>query len=147
MQNYLFLAVFLRVGELTRFSKAKMPFFVLSSFLFCFSSYSQTVSDRIKVNQLGYYTNAPKIAVITGSTDAQTFYVTSTNIRDTLFTGKLSEEKQSTNSSTKTKIADFSSLQKKGTFVVFVPGIGHSYVFEIGDNVNHAAAVAGLKGY
>ncbi|WP_018611300.1 glycoside hydrolase family 9 protein [Segetibacter koreensis] len=108
---------------------------------------AQNVTDRIKVNQLGYYSNAPKIAVVTGSTDAQTFYITSTNLRDTLFTGRLSEEKQSANSSTKTKIADFSSLQKKGIFVVLIPGVGHSYVFDIANNVNQIAAVAGLKGY
>ncbi|MEJ7682862.1 MAG: cellulase N-terminal Ig-like domain-containing protein [Segetibacter sp.] len=78
----------------------------------------------------------PKIAIVTGSTDAQTFYITSTNIRDTLFSGKLSEEKQSLNSSTKTRIADFSSLQTSGTFFVLIPGVGHSYVFDIGNSVN-----------
>jgi len=136
MQNNVIPSVFLRVC---------VP--LLISFLFSVDSYSQTVTDRIKVNQLGYYTSAPKISVVTGSTDAQTFYVTSTNIRDTLFTGKLSEEKQSANSTTKTKIADFSSLQKKGSFFVLIPGVGHSYVFDIGSNANRAAAVAALKGY
>lgn len=136
MQNNVIPSVFLRVC---------VP--LLISFLFSVDSYSQTVTDRIKVNQLGYYTSAPKISVVTGSTDAQTFYVTSTNIRDTLFTGKLSEEKQSANSTTKTKIADFSSLQKKGSFFVLIPGVGHSYVFNIGSNANRAAAVAALKGY
>ena len=121
-----------------------MPLFFLFFFV---TSYSQTVSDRIKVNQLGYYTSAPKIAVVTAGTDVQTFYITSTNVRDTLFTGKLSEEKQSANSSTKTKIADFSAFHKKGTFFVLIPGVGHSYVFEIGNNANHVAAVAALKGY
>ena len=110
-------------------------------------AFSQNVTDRIKLNQLGFYTNAPKIAVITGHTDAQIFYVTSTNIRDTFFAGKLSEERQSHNSSTKTKIADFSPLKTKGSFFVLVPGMGHSYVFNIGNQVNSEAAVAGLKGY
>jgi endoglucanase len=108
---------------------------------------AQTITDRIKINQLGYYTKAPKIAIVTGTTDAQTFYITSTNIKDTLFTGKLSNEKQSANSSTKTKVTDFSSLQTNGTFFVLIPGIGHSYVFDIADNVNRAAAVASIKGY
>ncbi len=110
-------------------------------------SSAQNVTGRIKINQLGYYTSAPKIAIVTGTTDAHTFFITSTNIKDTLFTGTLSEEKQSVNSSTKTKVADFSALKKKGTFVVFVPGVGLSYVFEIGDKINYPAAVAGLKGF
>ncbi len=146
MRNYIFLSVYLCAYLSLWFKKKKLSLLFMT-LLLSIISYSQTVSDRIKVNQLGYYTNAPKIAIVTGSTDAQTFYITSTNIRDTLFTGKLSEEKQSANSSTKTRVADFSSLQTNGTFFVLIPGVGHSYVFDIGNSVNHQAAVAGLKGY
>ncbi|GEO08552.1 endoglucanase [Segetibacter aerophilus] len=99
------------------------------------------------MNQLGFYTNAPKVAVITRETNSQRFFITNTNLKDTLFRGNLGIEMQSKNSSTKTKIADFSSFHTPGTYVVFVPGIGHSYVFEVRQNVNHSAAVAGLKGY
>jgi endoglucanase len=109
--------------------------------------YSQNVTASIKLNQLGFYPNAPKTAVVTGSITATTFYITSTNLRDTLFTGTLSEEKQSAYSSTKTRIANFTSLTKKGSFVVLVPGVGHSYVFEISDDANRVAAVTTLKGY
>ena len=108
---------------------------------------SQTISNRIKINQLGYYPLAPKIAIVTGSTNSETFYITSTNIRDTFFSGKLSAEMTSNNSSTKTRIADFSSFQKPGSFIVFVPGVGHSYVFKVDGKVNKEAAVAGLKGF
>src|SRR5205823_3440085 len=34
-----------------------------------------------------------------------------------------------------------------GSFVVLLPDIGHSYVFEIADDVHHNTAVAVLKGY
>ncbi|MBC7745018.1 MAG: glycoside hydrolase family 9 protein, partial [Flavobacterium sp.] len=70
-----------------------------------------------------------------------------TNLRDTFFTGKLTAEMKSANSSTTTKIADFSPFQKPGTFVVIIPGVGHSYVFKINSKVNAEAAVAGLKGF
>src|SRR4051812_32510149 len=74
-------------------------------------SFSQpvVVTDRIKLNQLGYYPFAPKVAVLTGASEAKMFFITSTNTRDTLFKGTLSNENQSRNSSTKTRIADFSS--------------------------------------
>ena len=102
---------------------------------------------RIKLNQLGFYPNGPKMAVVTGETTATSFYITSTNIRDTVFTGTLSAEKQSTYSSTKTKTADFTPLHQQGSFVVFIPGVGHSYPFQINNDANREAAVATLKGY
>lgn len=147
MQSNIVLFVRLRAFVFFRFKKTIKSGILLILLSFSVISHSQTVSDRIKINQLGYYTHAPKIAIVTGSTDATVFYVTSTNIKDTLFTGKPGEEKQSANSSTKTKVADFSSFQTKGTFFILIPGIGHSYVFDIADNVNRAAAVAGIKGY
>ncbi len=108
---------------------------------------AQQVTERIKLNQSGFYPAGTKIAVITGGTNAASFYITSTNLSDTLFKGKLSEEKASKNSTTVTKIADFSTLKKTGSYVVLVPDIGHSYVFQIDNNVHHNVAVASLKGY
>lgn len=110
-------------------------------------SFSQTVTDRIKLNQVGFYRNAPKVAVVTGEFSGNDFYIATTNLRDTLFKGKLSEEKQSAYSSTKTRIAVFSSFAGKGSFVVAIPGVGTSYVFEINDSVNKNVGRAVLKGY
>lgn len=122
-------------------------FIVLLFLFFPCSSFSQKLSLRIKLNQSGFYPNAPKIAVLTGSDSSTDFYITSTNLRDTVFTGKLSEEKQSDYSSTKTRIANFSSLTAKGSFVVCIPGVGNSYVFEISNYANRNAAIATLKGF
>lgn len=105
------------------------------------------VTDRIKLNQEGFYPNAPKIAVVTGAVDAQSFYITSTNLRDTVFTGTLSAQKQSAYSSTVTRIADFSPVKKNGSFVVCVPRVGNSYVFAISKNVNRNVGRATLKGF
>jgi endoglucanase len=110
-------------------------------------TFSQGVSAEIRLNQLGFYTNAPKIAILVSDSSVNKFYITSTNLRDTVFAGSLSEEKQSKYSSLKTRIADFSSVTAKGSFFVVVPGIGHSYVFEINDNVNREPAISTLKGY
>ncbi len=112
-------------------------------------SVSQTVTARIKLNQIGFYPNAPKKAVVTDSVSvaASRFFITSTNLRDTFFSGALSEQKQSAYSKTKTRIADFTSFNRAGSFVVFVPGVGHSYVFQISNNANKQAAVSTLKGY
>ncbi|HEY8689960.1 MAG TPA: glycoside hydrolase family 9 protein [Chitinophagaceae bacterium] len=115
--------------------------------VFSNSIFSQFVTTQIKLNQSGFYPNAPKVTVVTGNVSADKFYITSTNLRDTFFTGTLSSEKQSAYSSTKTKIADFSSLTTRGSFVVLVPDVGHSYIFQINNNVNRNAAIAVLKGF
>jgi endoglucanase len=109
--------------------------------------FAQQLTADIRLNQLGFYPNAPKIAVVVNDSSSNNFYITSTNLRDTFFTGRLTDEKRSAYSSLKTRIADFSSFSGKGSFFVCVPGMGHSYVFEIDDHVNSPAAISTLKGY
>lgn len=108
---------------------------------------SQKVSERIMVNQVGYYPGAPKIAVVTGHINANNFYITTTNLRDTLYTGNLSEEKKSSYSSTVTHIANFSSFKTKGSYVVVIPDVGNSYVFQVNTHLHREVAIAALKGF
>lgn len=109
--------------------------------------FSQKLTEKICLNQSGFYPNAPKIAIFTGTTAADKFYITSTNLRDTFFSGVLGVQKQSAYSSLKTKTANFSSFRKPGTYVLVLNGIGHSYVFAIGNDVNKNAAIAVLKAF
>ncbi|TDH28541.1 cellulase [Segetibacter sp. 3557_3] len=109
--------------------------------------FSQTVTSRISLNQLGFYNFSPKTAVVTGPVNAVNFYITSTNLRDTLYTGTLGPEVKSAYSNTITKQAVFSTFTRSGSYVVVVPGVGHSYVFEIGNGVNSLAAISTIKGY
>ena len=118
--------------------------------ILCFSSLfssAQSLNQAIKLNQVGFYPQAPKLAVVTGSTPESAFFITTTNLRDTVFRGSLGALRKSNNSSTETRTADFSSLTKPGTYVVLVPRLGHSYVFVIGDQVNEAVGIASLKAY
>lgn len=105
------------------------------------------VTDRIKLNQEGFYPGGPKTAIVTGDVTSDKFYIASTNLRDTVFSGTLSALMQSANSSTKTRVAVFSPVSQNGSFVVCVPGVGNSYVFEIGNNVINTVAKATLKGF
>lgn len=115
--------------------------------LYCPVLVAQRDSSAIVLNQLGFYPHAPKIAVVSGKTEATDFYILSAAQKDTVFLGSLSEQKKSSNSSLVTKIADLSYFDKKGSYFIGVPGIPDSYPFKIKDNVNHPAAVAALKGY
>ncbi|MEO8413017.1 MAG: glycoside hydrolase family 9 protein [Ginsengibacter sp.] len=139
-------------GQNRRCKNKANRFYFISRVLLLFlisptCSFSQKLSVRIRLNQSGFYPNGPKMAVLTGSDSSTDFYITSTNLGDTVFNGKLSDEKQSAYSSTKTRIANFSSLADTGSFVVCIPGVGHSYVFGINNNANRNVAVAALKGF
>jgi len=89
---------------------------------------TRLTAQSIRINQLGYYPHAPKIAVVTfspGSVDAATtdqpFYLLSPHGHDTaytgpagppdtVYTGRLGPLQHSTNSSITTRIADFSAI-------------------------------------
>ncbi len=124
--------------------KSRLLFFSL--FLYV-TSIAQKYSDKISLDQLGYYPKASKIAVVTDSVSTSEFFIVTADLKDTVYKGLLSETKQSNNSSLKTRIADFSKFQKKGSYAIAIPGLGNSYFFSIANNIHHAVAVASLKGF
>lgn len=119
---------------------------ILLTFAF-YKSNAQSLSGNIRLDQLGFYPNANKIAIVVGETATDDFFITTTDHKDTVYSGKLSEEFHSKNSSLVTHVADFSTLKKQGSFVVDVPGVGYSYQFKIANNVHYVVGVASLKGF
>lgn len=107
---------------------------------------AQQTIHPIRINQEGYYVQAPKVAAVVGNMPATDFYIVGSR-HDTVYTGKLSATKQSANSSLHTKLADFSTFRRKGNFRLLIPGIEPSYVFRVADHAHYAAAVALLKGF
>ncbi len=100
----------------------------------------------IRVNQIGYYPNAPKVATVIGA-PAETFSVLNTANGDTVFRGDLSAGKNWLYSDEMVKLADFSAFTDEGTFVLSVPGLGDSHPFDIKPFVHQAVAAASLKAY
>lgn len=123
------------------------PLMIGGTLVFTTVSCAQNNPESIRLNQVGFYTSGPKVAIVTGDVTATIFYVTSTNLRDTFYTGTLGPARQSKYSVTITRLADFSPLRKVGSFVVLVPGVGHSYGFRVADGVYNEAAIATLKGF
>ncbi len=125
----------------------------MKSFLFLLLStftvfaQAQQINESIYLNQIGFYPKANKVAVVAASVSDLNFYVTSTNLRDTFFRGQLTDTIKSLHSTTTTRIADFSAVTRKGSYVVLIPGIGHSSVFKIDDNVFSSVGEATLKGF
>ena len=116
--------------------------------------FAQSSQEIIKINQSGYYPAAPKLAVVASdySNDEYAgsnfgFYVLKLNSTDTVYKNSLGPVQQSTNSSIKTRLADFSAFRQPGKYVLFIPGIGTSYPFEIKVNIHEPGAKSVLKGF
>lgn len=133
----------------------KLLFFFLPFMLLAVTTKAQSSQALIKINQSGYYPKAPKIAVFTsdyrdneyGDKNFMGFFILKVNSGDTVYKNRLGEIRQSANSTLKTRIADFSEFQQKGEYVIYIPGVGTSYPFEIKEEANKEAAVASLKGF
>jgi endoglucanase len=125
----------------------KQGIFLLYNLLLVASLQAQQPVSAIRIDQEGYYVKAPKLAAVVGNIPARNFYIVGASLKDTLYRGVLSEQKQSSNSSLQTKLADFSAFQQKGNFRLLVPGLEPSYVFRIADQVHQATAIALIKGF
>jgi endoglucanase len=113
-----------------------------------FATAQKNNEQSIRLNQLGFYPHAPKIAIVITKDSADAgFSVVSVNNNKVVYSGKLSTLQQSANSSLKTRTADFSKLKTPGKYFIAIKGLANSYPFTIANKVNHAAAVASLKGY
>ena len=101
----------------------------------------------IQVNQLGFYPQSEKLAVVTGENNAEYFYVVSVKTKDTVYRAKLSAPKKSSWSSTITRIADFTALKTIGNYFITIPAVENSYSFHIGKDVYADLGKAVLKGF
>jgi endoglucanase len=122
---------------------AALTMLLMSSIL---SVTAQSLLEAIRLNQLGFYPNAPKMAILVGEA-AGPFEVTTPDFKKVVFAGTLSRPRTNAISGKTTYTADFSALKTPGVFVVRIPGVGHSYPFHIGADVHRDAAIGSLKGF
>jgi len=112
---------------------------------FCLNA--QVGGASIVLNQIGFYPEAPKLAVVILPVSSDSFFVISRPAGDTAFSGKLGVAVASKNSNLLVRLADFSGLNKEGAYNILVPGLPHSLPFVIGRGVEGPVAAAALKGY
>ena len=86
---------------------------------------------NIRLNQIGFHTSAPKVAVVP-NVPAMQFNVVSDSDSSLVYTGDLSAADVWTPSSESLKLADFSSVTTSGTYHIEVAGVSDSHSFEIG---------------
>jgi endoglucanase len=120
---------------------------LLTTILCSTSARSQAKQPAIRLNQVGFYPNAPKIAILPATSIPGKFYILSASAKDTVFSGTIGKATPSRNSSLVVSAADFSGLTTPGNYVVAAQGAIFSDPFSIGQNVMHEVAVAVLKGF
>lgn len=124
----------------------RVPLAVLLVPVFLFSGLVRA-QEVVVLNQLGFYVQASKLAVVILPAAADSFYIVSHPAGDTAFSGRLGQPVRSANSSLSTRLADFSGLNKEGSYILVVPGLTHSQPFSVGKRVMGPVAAAALKGY
>ena len=97
------------------------------------SSGDQSTRLAIKVDQVGYPLNGPKVALV--SSPATTFEIRRSSDGGVVFHGKLAPPQADSNTGDQVQAADFSALRQTGSFYLEVPGVGRSWDFTVGNNV------------
>ena len=113
-----------------------LPSVLLAGFLLCPAALvygSESAQLAIKVDQVGYPLNGPKVALI--SSPATTFEIRRSNDGGVVFQGKLGSAVADPNTGDQVQAADFSALRRAGSFYLEVPGVGRSWNFTVGKNV------------
>jgi len=110
------------------------------------STQAQRLTEAIHLNQVGFYPESPKIAVVTEG-EPDVFYILKPDFSDTLFTGQLSSIREALNSGERVRIADFTRMTEPGTYILWITKLGYSYPFTIKPNVYEDVAKASLKGF
>ena len=102
--------------------------------------------EPIKVNQLGFYPHAEKIAIIPGLISG-TFEIVNIATDEVVCTAKVGTPKFWKFSDETVVVADFSEFTMPGTYVAKHPETGRSYPFEIKEYVHSNLSRAALKAY
>ncbi|HZX57494.1 MAG TPA: glycoside hydrolase family 9 protein [Mucilaginibacter sp.] len=100
---------------------------------------------KIRLNQVGFYPNAHKIAIVL--TDKEAYFSLLSLNKKKVFSGHLIKSLQPDFAGNYTYTADFSKFNKTGTYVLTIPGIGNSYPFTISNSVHRQVADASIKAY
>jgi endoglucanase len=112
----------------------KLAYFLsLLIFLLALACGRKNDSASIKLDQVGYPIDAPKIALV--SAPARTFQVKRAGDNVVMLEGKLSARATDGNSGDQVQVADFSSLRSSGTYYLEAPGVGRSWTFSIAPEV------------
>lgn len=101
--------------------------------------------ERIRLNQVGFYPESSKVAVVEG-TAALNFVVKDASGK-VVFKGKLGDMWKNQWSGKQTRTADFTQLKGTGNYQLVLEDGSTSYPFKIGKAVHQKLAIGALKGF
>lgn len=115
----------------------------------CFAQYSDVskvgLEKIIATNQIGFYPNGPKIAVITVVNKG--YFQVVNSAHKVIFTGKLVLSPHADLGNSLTWIADFSAVNVPGNYQLYIPGTKYQQGFHIGQSIYKPVASASIKAY
>ena len=117
----------------------------IAGFTLSIASTTFAADAGIHVDQVGYLTKHNKVAMVT-LRNAKTFQIVDVNTDKVVYEGELSKARHDAMSDEDVQIADFTALNKPGTYKLKVNGFT-SYDFTIGDNVYAVETVQNLRSY
>jgi endoglucanase len=106
---------------------------------------AETTKLAIKVDQVGYPTEGPKVALVT--VPATVFQVRRASNNKVVFRGKLGPVETDPNSGDQVQAATFTRFHTSGSYYVSVPGVGRSWNFDIGANVFEYTYYLAMRGF
>lgn len=110
------------------------------------SAAASAQSDAIRLNQIGFYPDGPKVAVAVGAA-AGTFTVHAPGDPEPVLVRALGPAETWAPSGETVRLADFSDLDVQGEYVVTVDGLGTSHPFLVSDRVHQEVARGALKAF
>jgi endoglucanase len=102
---------------------------------------------EIRLDQIGYLTNSPKLAMVASKTSANEFIVRNAADGSVVFRGKLLPAVDDPDSGDCVQAADFTRLTATGRYYVEVDGVGRSWEFAIGPAVYSRAWYLAMRSY
>jgi len=106
-----------------------------------------TALTDIRVDQVGYTSSAPKVAMVVNVGATGAFSVVRASDGTSVSTGTLGPPKRDADSGDLVRVADFSGLTADGTYYLDVAGVGRSYPFIVGRDVYHRAYYLAARSY
>src|SRR5437762_5883691 len=98
------------------------------------------VSAAIRVDQVGYLSDAEKLAMVVGDGGTGAFSVVRIDAGEQpVLHGTLARAIDDPDSGDRVRVADFSGIDREGTYVLDVDGVGRSWPFAIGRRVYQRA--------
>jgi len=102
-------------------------------------------TTAIKVDQVGYPVDGPKVALV--SSPGKSFELKRSSDGAVVFHGNLTAPQADADTGDQVQAADFSGFSKPGTYYLDVAGVGRSWNFNLGKNVYAHPYYMAMRGF